>query len=250
MNITFDPRLRGLIAYAQKLGSIAIAATTLAACAQGAAELDASNGWLAASSSKELEVDRAQYRHTIYFSTDQSRIVGSERDRLIAFLNTVRPSAADNLRLEGHADERATDLYNLDLAARRIESVKRFLSDNGFHGLKTHASSLGEHAPATSGSGEQSWKKNRRVEIVLERYFVTTPACPDWGRKSGLDYANQPHSNFGCATETNLGLMVAEPRDLVRGRDLSAADGVHQAEGVVRYREGEQPELEEERVNR
>ena len=249
MNITFDARVRSLRTYTRKLASIVMATMTLAACAQGAAELDASNGWLAATSSKRLEVDRAHYRHTIYFSTDRANITGSERDRLIAFLQSVRPVPSDSIRLEGHADERATDLYNLDLAGRRIEAVRRFLDDNGFNRLKIQASSLGERVPATLGNGEPAWRKNRRVEIVLERYLVTTPACPDWSRKSGLDYANHPHSNFGCATETNLGLMIAEPRELLRGRDLSPADGVHQAEGIVRYREGEQPELEEERVN-
>jgi pilus biogenesis lipoprotein CpaD len=231
------------------MACFAIATMTLSACAQGIAELDASNGWLTATSPKKLEVDRAQYRHTIYFPTDRANIVGSEQDRLIAFLDKVRPSATDSIRLEGHADERATDLYNLDLAARRVESVRTYLGKNGFDGLKIRASSLGERAPATIGGGEQAWRKNRRVEIVLERYLVSTPACPDWSRKSGLDYTNQPHSNFGCATETNLGLMIADPRDLLRGRDLSPADGIHQAEGIVRYRQGEQPELEEERVN-
>ncbi len=249
MNIPFKSRSLLPAKYARKVASIILAGITLAACAPGSAELDATGGWLAASSSKKLEVDRAQYRHTIYFSTDRANIVGSEQDRLIAFLSTVRPLKTDSIRLEGHADERATDLYNLDLAARRIETVKRFLGDHGVHRGTIHASSLGERVPAARGDGEQAWRKNRRVEIVLERYLVTTPACPDWSRQSGLDYANQPHSNFGCATETNLGLMIAEPRDLLRGRDVGPADGVHQAEGIVRYREGEQPELEEERVN-
>ncbi len=249
MNITFTILARNLSTSARKLFCLVLTAMALAACAQNTAELDASTGWLAASSPKRLEIDRAQYRHTIYFSTDRANIVGSERDRLIAFLDTVDPLESDSIRLEGHADERATDLYNLDLAAKRIASVKRFLGDHGFRKLRIQANSLGERVPATPGDGEQAWQQNRRVEIVLERYLVTTPACPDWSRRSGLDYANQPHSNFGCATETNLGLMIAEPRDLLRGRDLSPADGVHQAESIVRYREGEQPELQEERVN-
>ena len=42
--------------------------------------------------------------------------------------------------------------------------------------------------------------------------------------------------------------MVAEPKDLVRGRTLGPADGVHQAEGIVRYRTGKVVELEEERI--
>ncbi|MGI9486293.1 MAG: CpaD family pilus assembly protein [Geminicoccaceae bacterium] len=238
--------LRG---YACRLGSLAFAAIALSACAPGSAEMDPALGWLEASSPKSLEVDRAQYRHVIYFPTDRDDLGGGEQDRLIAFLRAVQPKDSDDIRVEGHADERATDLYNLDLAGRRMETVKRFLKDNGVDRLDVHARSFGEQAPAVPGDDERAWQQNRRVEIILERYLVTPPACPDWSRKTGLDYANKPHTNFGCATASNLGLMIADPRDLVRGRKLDPADGVHQAEGIVRYREGEQPELLEERVN-
>jgi len=48
---------------------------------------------------------------------------------------------------------------------------------------------------------------------------------------------------------TNLGLMVAEPRDLERGRALAPADGVHAAEAVARYRTGKVYELKQETTN-
>ncbi|MGH6886966.1 MAG: CpaD family pilus assembly lipoprotein, partial [Geminicoccales bacterium] len=97
-------------------------------------------------------------------------------------------------------------------------------------------------------SGPAAWQLNRRVEVVLERYLVTLPACPDWSRESGTDFDNLPLSNLGCATQTNLGLMIAEPKDLVRGRPLGPADGIQQAEGIVRYRTGKVVQLEEEEV--
>ena len=240
---------QGIRARARRLGSAALTALALAACTPGSTEMNPALGWLEAGSPKKLEVDRAEYRHSIYFSTDQDNMDGGEQDRLIAFLRAVKPQGSDNIRVEGHADERATDLYNLDLAARRMQTVKRFLNENGVDQLHLQASSFGERAPADPGNDERAWRKNRRVDIVLERYLVTPPACPDWSRQSGIDYANKPHTNYGCATETNLGLMIADPRDLVRGRKLGPADGVHQAEGIIRYREGKQPELEEERVN-
>ena len=249
MNTLFITNKRSFRSHVCRLGALALAAITLSACAPGSAEMDPSLGWLGASSPKSLEVDRAQYRHVVYFPTDRDDLGGGEQDRLIAFLRAVQPKDSDSIRIEGHADERATDLYNLDLAGRRMDTVKRFLNENGVDRLNMHASSFGERAPAVAGDNERAWQRNRRVEIVLERYLVTPPACPDWSRKSGMDYANKPHTNFGCATETNLGLMIADPRDLVRGRKLDPADGVHQAEGIVRYREGDQPELEEERVN-
>ena len=115
--------------------------------------------------------------------------------------------------------------------------------------LTVTAAAYGEALPAVPVAPDRRrGALNRRVELVLERYLVTLPACPDWSRQSGTDFSNLPHSNFGCATQTNLGLMVAEPKDLVRGRTLAPADGVHQAEGIVRYRTGKVVELEEERV--
>jgi pilus assembly protein CpaD len=220
----------------------------LGACAPAAVGPNPNLGWIEAGSPKNLEVDRAEYRHKVYFATDEARISGIERDRLLAFLDSVQPGPDDTLRLEGHADERATDLYNIELAARRAESVSEFLRAEGFDDPTVTTSAFGEALPAVAGSGPESWQQNRRVELVLERYLVTLPPCPDWSRQSGTDFANLPHSNFGCATQTNLGLMVAEPRDLVRGRGLAPADGVHQAEGIVRYRAGKVVELKQEKV--
>jgi pilus biogenesis lipoprotein CpaD len=205
-------------------------------------------GWIQASSPKQLEVDRAEYRHSVYFPTDRSAVPASERARLLSFLETVGPRGRDSIRLEGHADERASELYNLELAAERNESVEALLREFGLGGLPVTTVAYGEAVPAVPSSGPAAWRLNRRVELVFERYLVTLPACPDWSRQSGTDFSNQPHSNFGCATQTNLGLMVAEPKDLVRGRTLAPADGVHQAEGIVRYRTGKVVELEEVRI--
>jgi len=220
----------------------------LGACAPASMGPDPNLGWIEAGSPKNLEVDRAEYRHKVYFATDEARISGMEQDRLLAFLASVQPGRGDTLRLEGHADERATDLYNIELSARRAASVGDFLRAQGFDQLTVTSSAFGEALPTVAGSGPESWQQNRRVELVLERYLVTLPPCPDWSRQSGTDFANLPHSNFGCATQTNLGLMVAEPRDLVSGRGLAPADGVHQAEGIVRYRTGKVVELKQEKV--
>jgi pilus biogenesis lipoprotein CpaD len=225
-----------------------ILALGLTGCSTANLQPNDNLGWIEAGSPKQLEVDRVEYRHAVYFDTDRAKISGFERDRLLAFLASAQPGDRDTIRLEGHADERATDLYNLELAGRRAATVRDLLEEHGLTADGITSSSFGEALPADPGTGPASWRENRRVEVVLERYLVTLPPCPDWSRQSGTDFANLPHSNFGCATQTNLGLMVAEPRDLVRGRDLGPADGVHQAEGIVRYRTGKVVELEEERV--
>jgi len=229
-----------------RLGLVSAFALALAGCGP---TLDGTNpalGWNQMGSPKELEVERAQVRHAVRFDTDQATITGVERDRLLTFLAAVDLGPGDSIRLEGHADERASDLYNLELAARRAEAVRDFLRARGFERVEIHESTYGERAPAATGSTEEAWRQNRRVEVVVDRHMVVLPPCPDWSRRSGTDFANQPHSNFGCAVQTNLGLMIAEPRDLVHGRELAPADGTREAEAIVRYRTGEVTELEEE----
>ena len=88
-----------------------------------------------------------------------------------------------------------------------------------------------------------------RVRVVVERYVVTPPTCPDWSKPVGEDSQNSPGANFGCANTANLGMMVANPGDLLRGRNPGPADGTAVSAGIKRYRDGKVRELlEDDRV--
>src|SRR5207247_10060755 len=73
-----------------------------------------------------------------------------------------------------------------------------------------------------------------RAIVTIGRYMVTLPACPNWSQYPASDFTNAKSSNFGCAMATNLGLMVASPADLVRGRDLAAAAGTPPVRAITR----------------
>jgi pilus assembly protein CpaD len=74
-----------------------------------------------------------------------------------------------------------------------------------------------------------------RALIEVGRTLVTLPPCPNWSKPAGTDFTNQPSSNFGCATESNLGMMVANPGDLASGLASGPADGQPAAAAVSRY---------------
>lgn len=59
--------------------------------------------------------------------------------------------------------------------------------------------------------------------VVVSRATATVPGCPDWSR-SGLaaNYNGDLPSNYGCATNASLAAMVADPEDLVRGKEREA----------------------------
>jgi|GEM_PF-1470824 len=73
---------------------------------------------------------------------------------------------------------------------------------------------------------------------------LSVPGCPDWSKEVRHNYSNSVHSNFGCADATNLGLMIANPEDVLEGRNPGAADGTYAAGAIERYRKGETKPLQ------
>jgi len=72
------------------------------------------------------------------------------------------------VRLEGHTDERGSREYNIGLGERRAQSVRRVLMLQGATAAQVSTVSYGEErpAPGATGSDEESWRLNRRVELV------------------------------------------------------------------------------------
>lgn len=105
---------------------------------------------------------------TFYFDFDTAEIRPEARDALVAHARFLASNPGQNVRLEGHADERGTKEYNLALGERRANAVQRFLIVNGASRGQIETVSYGEEKPAVMGSTESAWAQNRRVELVFE----------------------------------------------------------------------------------
>jgi pilus assembly protein CpaD len=75
------------------------------------------------------------------------------------------------------------------------------------------------------------------ARVVVTRRQVTLPDCPDWRRASNPELAASSMSNFGCATVSNIALMVADPNDLVDSQTYPGADGHTTSKAINVYRE-------------
>jgi peptidoglycan-associated lipoprotein len=69
-------------------------------------------------------------------------------------------------RVEGHADERGTNEYNLALGERRAKTVQDYLANLGVKAGRLNLISYGEEKPAVDGHDESAFSKNRRVEFT------------------------------------------------------------------------------------
>ena len=101
----------------------------------------------------------------VYFEFDQSLLKPATRELLIQHADRLRGSA-QNVRLEGHADELGTREYNLALGERRANAVRDFLVLQGVDAASLEVISYGEERPAVAGSNESARAQNRRVVIV------------------------------------------------------------------------------------
>lgn len=168
------------------------------------------------STAKALNVDHVRVPHVVTFMPGGAQPTPGAVDNLIAFLRRAGLRSGDRVYLEPAAGDR--------VATARIGNLLHALEGRGI-GAQTLP-------PAQDLAGDQ-------LRVLVDRYLVVLPPCPDWTRSPIDDHDNSPDSNFGCATVSNLGLMVADPRDLVMGREMGPADADPATLAVARYRAGQ-----------
>ena len=86
-------------------------------------------------------------------------------------------------------------------------------------------------APVTPGAVQPG-----TVRVVVNRRRAEVPHCPNWSLPSQPNYDNRNMSNFGCGVNTNIAAMVANPEDLIHGREAGTTDVDAAAKAVLFYR--------------
>ena len=71
-------------------------------------------------------------------------------------------------------------------------------------------------APVTAGAVPSG-----TVRVIVSRSRAEVPGCPNWSVPSQPNFNNRTMSNFGCGVNSNIAAMVANPEDLVHGREAS-----------------------------
>jgi len=101
----------------------------------------------------------------IHFGFDQYELTADARQSLTEKGEILGAAPSLALRIEGHADERGSDEYNLALSNRRAAAAKRFLVGLGISGDRLETVGYGEEQPLDPGETETAWDRNRRDEF-------------------------------------------------------------------------------------
>ena len=103
----------------------------------------------------------------VFFDYDAYELRQDARDRLAQNARFLTSHPEFILTIEGHADERGTNDYNLNLGDRRANAAKEYLSTLGVSGDRLRTVSYGEERPFCGESSEDCWQQNRRAHFTI-----------------------------------------------------------------------------------
>ncbi len=88
---------------------------------------------------------------------------------------------------------------------------------------------LDETAPLTTGEVQSG-----AVRVVVSRMKASVPSCPDVRPGPIYDFHQKTGSNFGCAVNSNLAAMVANPTDLISGQSSTGGSNASTAGKAIK----------------
>ena len=100
----------------------------------------------------------------VRFEFNEYNLNGSVQSTLAKYADCIKKGSL-RFTLEGNADERGTDEFNMVLSQKRAASVRKYLVDLGVSGGALDTVGYGENRPAVDGHDEAAWAANRRVEF-------------------------------------------------------------------------------------
>ena len=137
----------------------------------------------------------------------------SEAARLDAWFRSMDLRYGDSVYVDGGAYSEAARAQVADIA--------------GNYGIL-----VSQGAPVTAGAVVPG-----SVRVVVSRNVASVPNCPNWDRPAQPNYNNKMLPNFGCGVNSNLAAMVANPEDLIHGREGSGiGDAATAARAINVYR--------------
>ncbi|MEN6542354.1 CpaD family pilus assembly protein [Parvibaculum sp.] len=183
----------------------------------------------------EMAYQEAEYRHPISVDRDvptlsvpaprsKAGLTDQERHDVAAFAAAYKERGHGALTVSTPSGS-----ANTTTAMNVLVDIRDTLSDKGVS------------ADAVSYTSYRASASSAEAPIILSynRYVATPSACGDWSTDYANDPANGVPPNFGCASQNNLAVLVADPGDLVAPRDMTPRDAQRSTEVLRKYRKGE-----------
>lgn len=167
---------------------LSIAALALGASLAGCAGMPTNSSM---NSVHEPVVERVNY--TLDLATGNGGLPYPEQQRLAGWFEELGLRYGDTIAVQDAMQSPETRGMIDALAAR--------------HGLN-----VSDAVPVSTGFVEAG-----TTRVVVTRSKAVVHGCPDWSGHSDANFKNGLSRNYGCATNSNLAAMIANPEHLVKG---------------------------------
>ena len=107
------------------------------------------------------------------FATNADFIDQEIANDLDAFISVLEKHPLRLIKIDGYADPRGEDNYNLELSTRRAEAVTDYLVEKGIERERIMIRSFGESKSIASIDDLNAHEKERRVTIQLDESMLT-----------------------------------------------------------------------------
>jgi len=114
-----------------------------------------------------VELNSSHPLDDVYFDFDKSELSAAARASLQKNADWMRKWASTKVTVEGHADSRGTNEYNLALGERRASSIRDYLVTLNVTVSRVSVVSKGEEEPVCREETEACWAKNRRGHFIV-----------------------------------------------------------------------------------
>ena len=110
---------------------------------------------------------KAMGLQTVHFPFDSFVLDEGAKSTLKSNADILKEKPALKVQLEGHCDQRGGIQYNIALGEKRANTAKKYLEDLGVADDRMTIISFGKEKPIASGTSEEDYAKNRRVNFAI-----------------------------------------------------------------------------------
>ena len=103
----------------------------------------------------------------VFFAYDSAELTPEARATIQKNSDYMKRWTSTKVVVEGHADSRGTNEYNLALAERRADVTRDYMVSLGLPADRLTIVSKGEEEPVCTDENESCWQRNRRGKFVF-----------------------------------------------------------------------------------
>lgn len=163
---------------------------------------------------------------TVRVAAGSHGLTPAQRAQLVDFLNRYRGMDKGAGRLAVSVPSGGANEVS---AIRAMADLRALVRDYGI-----------DDASMSISSYHAAREAQPAIRVSYARFVAEAPECGHWPENIASDRRNLPYPNFGCATQRNLAMQIANPGDLLGPRTMTPSAGERRDVVWEKYQKGEE----------